>query len=242
MDKINEMMWLTMEDVREKQSAGTPVPVVIVPFGTVEQHGSHLPLSTDTLQAYSIAVKAASMTEALVTPPVHFGQCSSTRNHPGTITISADTLRSLARDIITSLAGQGFNRIVLFSGHAGRIHMAALREAAESCIGANPKLKLAVICDLDLVRESSMELLETPGDGHAGEIETSRMMHLHPDHVKEPPPEEYPNFPPGRVVPDPERYWPGGVWGNPQAANAEKGKVIVERSAEALAKIIQSLE
>jgi len=98
-----------------------------------------------------------------------------------------------------------------------------------------------VICDLDLVRESSMDLLETPGDGHAGEIETSRMMFLHPDRVKEPPPEEYPTFPPGRVVSDPDRYWPGGVWGNPEAASAEKGKIIVERSAEALAKIVQSL-
>jgi creatinine amidohydrolase len=87
-----------------------------------------------------------------------------------------------------------------------------------------------------------MELLETPGDGHAGEIETSRMMYLHPDRVKEPPPEEYPNFPPGRVVPDPEHYWPGGVWGNPGAATVGKGKVIVERSAKALAKIVETLK
>jgi creatinine amidohydrolase len=120
--------------------------------------------------------------------------------------------------------------------------MAALREAAERCIREKPGLKLSVICDLDLVRESSMDLLETPGDGHAGEIETSRMMHLHPEQVKEPPPEEYPDFLPGRVVPDPESYWPGGVWGNPRAASAEKGKIIVERSAEALAKIVEGME
>jgi creatinine amidohydrolase len=233
-----EIMWMTMEDVRKKQHAGVPV---IVPFGTVEQHGSHLPLSTDTLQAYSIAVLAGSATGALVTPPVHYGQCSSTRNHPGTITISGDTLRALAVDIVQSLAGQGFAHIVLFSGHAGRIHMAALREAAERCVREEPGLKLAVICDLDLVKEVSADLLATPGDGHAGEIETSRMMHLYPEKVKEPPPEEYPSFPPGRVVPDPERYWPGGVWGNPQAADGEKGKLIVERSAEALARIVQSL-
>lgn len=236
-----ELMWLTMEDVRNIQDSGT-VPVVIVPFGTVEQHGSHLPLSTDTHQAYGIAVRAAAATGAIVAPPVHFGQCSSTRNHPGTVAISADTLRSLARDIIISLGEQGFDRVILFSGHAGRIHMAALREAAEACIRTKPGLKLAVICDLDLVRESSMDLLETPGDGHAGEIETSRMMHLHPDSVKKPPREEYPDFPPGRVVPDPEKYWPGGVWGNPQAASAEKGEVIVARSVEALVKIIKELK
>ena len=103
-----ELMWMTMEEIRGVQDSEEPVPVVIVPFGTVEQHGSHLPLSTDTLQAHSIAVRAASEAGALVAPPVHYGQCSSTRNHPGTITISGDTLRSLAKDIILALAGQGF--------------------------------------------------------------------------------------------------------------------------------------
>ena len=67
------------------------------------------------------------------------------------------------------------------------------------------------------------------------------MMYLHPESVREPPGEEYPQLPAGRVVSDPENYWPGGVWGNPQAADAEKGKIIVERSAEALAEIIKDL-
>ena len=233
-----ELMWMTMEEARKEQKAQTPV---IVPFGTVEQHGPHLPLSTDTLQASAVASLAAGISGAIVAPPVHYGQCSSTRNHPGTVTLSGDTLRALAGDIIRSLSGQGFKKIVLFSGHAGRIHMAALREAAEICIQSDSTLKLAVICDLDLIREVSVDLLDTAHDGHAGEIETSRMMHLHPNSVGEPPDEEYPRLPAGRVVPDPENYWPGGVWGNPKAADAEKGRIIVERSAEALAEIVRSL-
>ncbi|UCG39571.1 MAG: creatininase family protein [bacterium] len=233
-----EMMWMTMEEIRVEKGKGTPV---IVPFGTVEQHGPHLPLSTDTLQAYGVAVLAANLTPALVAPPVHYGQCSSTRNHPGTVTLSPAALRAVAGDIVRSLRGQGFSRIVLFSGHAGRIHMASLREAAEGCVLEDPDLKIAVICDLDLVREVSGDLLQTPRDGHAGEIETSRMLFLHPGSVGEAPPEEYPELPVGRVVPDPERYWPGGVWGNPRAADGEKGRLIVERSAQALAEIVGSL-
>lgn len=233
-----ELMWMTMDDVRREQEAQTPV---IVPFGTVEQHGPHLPLSTDTLQASAVALLAAERVRAVVTPPVHYGQCSSTRNHPGTITLSGNTLRSVARDLIRSLSGQGFKKIVLFSGHAGRIHMACLREAAEACVMADGTLKLAVVCDLDLVKEVSGDLLSTPRDGHAGEIETSRMMHLHPGSVGKPPGEDYPRMPGGRVVPDPEKYWPSGVWGNPQAADGEKGRLIVERSAEALAEIVKSL-
>jgi creatinine amidohydrolase len=231
-------MWMTMDDVRKERGSGTPV---IICFGTVEQHGSHLPLSTDTLQAEAVAARAAKLVRAIIAPPVHYGQCSSTRNHPGTITLSADTLRSLAWDLIKAFSRNGFKKIVLFSGHAGRIHLSALREAAELCVQSDSTLRLAVICDLDLVKETSQELVETSGDGHAGEIETSRMMHLHPASVKEPPEEEYPELPPGIIVPDPENYWPGGVWGNPQAADASKGREIVERSAEALVRIIRML-
>ena len=119
--------------------------------------------------------------------------------------------------------------------------MAALREAAEKMVRKDPSLKLAVVCDLDLVREAAQELLETPGDGHAGEIETSRMLYLHPDSVKGRSPEEFPTMPPYRVLPDPEKYWPGGVWGNPEAAEEQKGKELIERSADALAKIVESL-
>jgi creatinine amidohydrolase len=233
-----EMKWMTMEDIRAERKINTPV---IIPFGTVEQHGSHLPLSTDTCQAYAVAVSTAQIVRSIVAPPVHYGQCSSTRNHPGTITLGGDTLRSLARDLIRSFSHQGFSRIVLFSGHAGSIHMAALREAAETCVQENLTLKLAVVCDLDLVKDTAGELLDTPQDGHAGEIETSRMQFLHPETVREPAGEEYPQLPKGVVVPDPEQYWPGGVWGNPGAANAEKGRQIVERAAEALAGIVASL-
>ena len=233
-----EMQWMTMEEIRVRQGGDTPV---IVPFGTVEQHGSHLPLSTDTLQAYSIALMASQIAPAIIAPPVHYGQCSSTRNHPGTITLSGDTLRSLAADLIRSFSRQGFSRIILFSGHAGSIHMSALREASQICVDENHSLRLAVVCDLDLVREWADDLLETPGDGHAGEIETSRMLYLHPDRIGELPGEEYPEPHPGIVVPDPERYWPGGVWGNPRAANDEKGRLFLERTAQALAKIVADI-
>ena len=229
---------MTKDEVHNESIAGTPV---IIPLGTVEQHGSHLPVATDTLQAYGVAVRSATRTKVIVAPPVHYGQCSSTRNHPGTIIISGNTLRALAEDLIESFLHQGFNKIVLFSGHAGRIHMAALREAAEKTVRKDPSLKLAVVCDLDLVREAAQELLETPGDGHAGEIETSRMLYLHPDSVKGRSPEEFPTMPPYRVLPDPEKFWPGGVWGNPGAADERKGKELIERSADALAKVVESL-
>ncbi len=234
-----EMKWMTMDEVRVEQRKNTPV---IIPFGTVEQHGPHLPLSTDTIQAYAVAVRAAGIVPSIVAPPVHYGQCSSTRNHPGTITLTGNTLRSLVIDLIRSFSKQGFSRIVLFSGHAGSVHMSALREASQDAVDEKPSLRIAVVCDLDLVKEAADDLLETPKDGHAGEIETSRILFLHPDRVGDLPEEEYPQPHPGIVVPDPERYWPGGVWGNPKAANAEKGRLILERTAGALARMVETLK
>ena len=94
---------LTSPEVGEQISRN---PVAVIPFGSIEQHGPHLPLSTDTLQAYSVALMAATIVPAIVAPPVHYGQCSSTRNHPGTVTLSGDTLRSLAADLIRKPLGQ----------------------------------------------------------------------------------------------------------------------------------------
>jgi len=233
-----EMIWMTMEEIRKEADAGTPV---IIPFGSTEEHGSHLPLATDTLQAEAVAIAAAGIERAIVAPPVHYGLCTSTRNHPGTVTVSGDTFRAMVRDLIRSFSGQGLIKIILFSGHAGRVHMSSLREAATDCVQENPSLELAIVSDFELVVKSSSELVKTHGDSHAGEIETSRMLYLYPDSVKGTSPAESPAFPPYRIVSDPEKYWPGGVWGDPGAADPERGKTFVERSAEELASIVRGL-
>ncbi|MBI5875470.1 MAG: creatininase family protein, partial [Deltaproteobacteria bacterium] len=62
---------------------------LIVPFGTVEEHGSHLPLSTDTIQVYEVVKEAAKRIKVFVAPPLHYGVLTSTRNHAGSIGISA---------------------------------------------------------------------------------------------------------------------------------------------------------
>ena len=84
--------------------------------------------------------------------------------------------------------------------------------------------------------------METPGDAHAGEIETSRIMHSHPHLVQGSSPEEYPSFPVGILVRDKRRYWPGGVWGNPARATAEKGAKIEELVVARVVELVQLLE
>lgn len=216
--------------------------IVLIPFGSVEEHGSHLPLSTDTIEAYQVCIKAAERRPLFVAPPVHYGNCRSTSRHPGTISISTTTLKSLFKDIVQSLRSHGLNTFVAISGHAGGAHCMALQEAGEELILLYDDISVAVVTEFLLAYELGKELIETPGDRHAGEIETSRIMHSHPVLVKGSAPAEYPSFPAGILVRDKRRYWPGGVWGDPGRASAAKGARIEELVVEGLLKLIRKIE
>ena len=215
---------------------------VIIPFGSVEEHGAHLPLGTDTIHVYELAKLTSELCKVFVAPPVWYGLCRSTSQHPGTLTISGSTVESIAVEIGTSLYSHGLRNFVLISGHAGGTHMASLINAGEKMLETLPECKVAVLSVLDLSAELMGSIIETPGDSHAGEVETSLMQHLRPDDVKGTSPEEYPRFPGKILARNKLKAWPGGVWGNPAAASAEKGKTIMEREAELLCRLITSLE
>jgi creatinine amidohydrolase len=215
---------------------------VIIPFGSTEQHGNHLPLATDTLQANDMARLAATKRPLFVAPPVHYGVCRSTAQHPGTIGISTGTLKMLVLDLVVSLYAQGLRYIVLLSGHAGTTHMAILVDAGEELLNRFDDIQIAVIKEYDLALAAGGGILETPGDSHAGEIETSRLMYSHPELVKGISAAEYPSFPPGILVRDKMKYWQGGVWGDPSKASAAKGKLLLQRMADRLCETIAALE
>lgn len=215
---------------------------VLLPFGSVEEHGSHLPLSTDTFEAYEVCRKASQRLPLFVAPPVHYGNCRSTACHPGTISISTTTLKMLFIDIVTSLRSHGLRCFVALSGHAGGAHMMALQEAGEELIDRFKDITVAVVSEYDLAKEEGRGLIETAGDSHAGEIETSRILHSHPQLVKGSAPREFPSFPPGILVRDKRRYWPGGVWGDPGKATAEKGAQLEELVVYRLVALIGELE
>jgi creatinine amidohydrolase len=215
---------------------------VLIPFGSVEEHGQHLPLSTDTLEAYAVARSAAKLIPLFVAPPVHYGNCRSTAMHPGTVSISTTTLKSLFKDIVFSLRRHGLKNFIALTGHAGGAHRMALQEAGEELISEFDDIEIAVVTEFDLARDVGKGLIETPGDSHAGEIETSRIMHSHPNLVKGTSPEEYPSFPTGILVRDKLCYWPGGVWGNPSKASAEKGARLETLVVEKLIELVRSIE
>ncbi len=215
---------------------------VIIPFGSVEEHGRHLPLGTDTIHVYELAKTVTDICQVFVAPPIWYGLCRSTSQHAGTVTVSSRTVENIAVEIATSLYGHGLRNFILISGHAGGTHMASLINAGERMLDTLPECQVAVLSVLDLSAELSPEIIETPGDSHAGEVETSLMQYLRPDHVKGTSPEEYPAFPGKILVRDKLRAWPGGVWGNPAKASRDKGKTIVSKEAMLLCKLIKDIE
>jgi len=214
---------------------------VILPVGSVEEHGPHLPLGTDTFHAMEVARRAAELRPVLVAPPFYYGLCRSTREHPGTVSISGDTLRALVAELGREFHRQGISNLVIMSGHAGGTHMAALVEAGETLLAELPDLKVAVVNLLDLLREvvaARPELVKTKGDSHAGEVETALMLAAYPHLVEGTAPAEWPTFPKYLLVRDKRRYWPGGVWGDPAPATASQGEAILQAETERLVELL----
>jgi creatinine amidohydrolase len=228
-----------LEELRHKTRT------VILPLGSVEEHGPHLPLGTDTFHALEVARRVAALRPVIVAPPLFYGMCRSTREHPGTVSISGDSLRSLLLDLGREFHRQGWRNLIFLSGHAGGTHMGAMLEAAETLLAELPQARLAVVNLLDLLREVLADrphLVRTKGDAHAGEVETALMLAAYPQLVQGTAPAEWPRFPKYVLVRDKRRYWPGGVWGDPAAATAAQGEEILEAEARRLAEVVASLE
>lgn len=215
---------------------------VLIPFGATEEHGPHLPLGTDTFQAADVCRLLAGQRKLFVAPAVAYGVCRSTGDHPGTVSITTETLKALAIDLVRSLYRQGLRNVVFLSGHAGGTHNAVLLDAGEVLLRELPELKIAVATEYALAYEAGKGLVDTPGDSHAGEIETSRMMASRPHMVKGTAAAETPAFPQFILVRDKRRHWPGGVHGDPGRASAEKGLRIETLVVAALDNLVDTLE
>jgi creatinine amidohydrolase len=226
------------------QKAAQENDLVILPVGAVEQHGPHLPLGTDYYHAEDLARAAAIRAGCLVAPTIAYGVCRSTALFPGTLTIRPETLEALIHDVGAALFSHGLRRLLIVTGHAGSGHLPRLISAGEALRDEFPGTVVAVVNVLDLIIEIHGEisgLITDERDGHAGEVETSLMMHLRPDLIQGSAEAEYPDFPKYILSRDPRRYWPGGIWGDPARASREKGERLFQAEVEKLAGLIDRM-
>jgi creatinine amidohydrolase len=240
-------LWLDELSTKEAAQAAKDGTVVIFPIGSVEEHGEHLPLCTDSTQPEYIALEVAKKTGCLVAPPFRYGICNATRNFPGTITIQFDTLYKIVHDVLSELIRNGFSRIIILSGHAGNSHMVALRLAAQDVViksdeaGGEGKVRIMVLSDFDFAEELTPKYAEE-NDGHAGTLETSRMMAIRPELIKAKGEASVWQMPRFEVVAHPEKYFPSGVNGDPTSASAENGQKINEYIIEQMEKMVKNLK
>ena len=173
---------LTWPEVKEAAEKGK---IPLVPVGSTEQHGPHLPLITDIFLAYTICVKAAEKDpeDLLVMPPICYGYSEHHMDFPGTISIRGDHLMDYVYDVCKSLSYHCFKRIIIANGHGGNtpfldVVMRKLTNETSSIYAMFPWWNL-VLKEASKLRES-----EFPGGmAHSGELETSMMLYLKPESV-----------------------------------------------------------
>jgi creatinine amidohydrolase len=215
-------------------------PLVIVPVGALEAHGPHLPLGADQIQAEATALELAERTGALVAPTVPYGSAPGARRFPGTVSLSIAELETHVAGVLRELARGGVRRILVLSGHGERGHMAALREAADLAMREYPRLRPVVLCDYEFVYELRGTLAPT-SDGHAGLLETSRVLAIAPGTVgSERPSVVYRHSPfvPGAPT---DADWPESVIGDTRPASAELGRKVQAHVLERLGATVGSL-
>ncbi len=232
MKLLEEMTWPEIDaGLRQTQTR-------ILPIGATEEHGPHLPIFTDTIQAIEVAREAARRMDVFLAPPVHYGICRSTRGFPGTISLEYDALRAFIHDILLSFYESGFRRVLILTGHAGGQHIAALKGACQQAVSERD-FRLSLVSLFDLIDPSAVE---TPGDGHSGEIETSLMLHIRKDLVRGKPERHFPIRPRFLVLDDVRYLMGNGIMGDPSKASLEKGNEFFEMAVSGVLEALEELE
>lgn len=250
---IYEKSWDEIKEYREKHG-----DVAIIPIGSTEQHGSHLPVGTDTMVAMMIAEDAGEKTNTLIAPPLWYGWSPHHMVLPGTITLRPEVLIEVLYDIIESLHKHGFKKFVVINGH--RIvnipWMQISAERAQRQLGVK-----IVLFDPAYMSKEIIKNLDYGPVGHSEEIETSHMLYKNPNLVhlekaQDNPAQSHPLY---SVDPaftgDTLCYVPstpqdmqksvdvaGGTTGNPSKSSPEKGELYHNHLVNNLVKVIQKLK
>ena len=198
------------------------VPVAIVPWGALEWHGPHLPFGLDGLVAESFCQELAVRTGAVLLPTTYLP--ITALPHPQSISIRTEVVRGAWQDLLHELGKAGFRVVCLVSGHYAQGHEIVLAEVADQLSHRGGPLTLA---------GAPLALLQDPGLlDHAGEWETSQLLHYRPELV------DLTALPPGSLPPAGQVAVLGD---DPRKASAEQGREVVERALQAWATWIERL-
>jgi creatinine amidohydrolase len=239
---MNRMSWMQYRDriIQDR-------PPVFLPVGALEQHGPHLPLGTDALLSSAIAAGAASLVGGIVAPALSYGyksqpKCGGGQHFCGTTSVDAATLIGQVRDTIREFVRHGVERLVLVNGHYENqwfiiegIDLGLRDCASAGASGPNGAgLRVMRLEYWDFCTEQTLQAIFPQGFPgfaleHAAVIETSMMLHFHPELVQlESLPDDPPaQFPPYDIYPPRTEWVPAsGVLSSARGSTREKGERI----------------
>ena len=243
---LGELTW------PEAQKRFEEVDVAILPVGSIEQHGPHLPVDTDAFDAEYLSLEVArvcSDPKPIVLPLMPYGVSYHHADFSGTISVDPETLSKVVYEIGMCVARQGITKLVIINGHGGNIpalHLAAQlinRDAhVFTCVDTGES------SDADIA-----QMIETPNDVHAGEAETSTSLAIRPNLVRMSEARTFVpnfssrflNFSSKRSVgwyAHTRRLSPEGVLGDPSKATPEKGRKMWERMIQNLVELVEDLK
>ncbi|MFJ4806419.1 creatininase family protein [Streptomyces murinus] len=233
---MNLLPTITTTDVQQQSPR-----VAVLPIGAFEQHGAHLPLITDAAIASIIAREVAAAYPVLHLPPVTIACSHEHGTWPGTVSISARTLHVLVTDIAQSLEASGIRKLVLINAHGGNyvlsniVQEANLTEPRMSLFPQGREWNRARVC-AGLVTNAHEDM-------HAGELETSILLHAEPSLVR--PGYEDADHDGGErpflLTEGMKAYTKTGVIGFPSHATADKGKAVLASLVEDFAAHMRAL-
>jgi len=236
---LNELTWKSVKDTRYQ--------VAVLPWGATEAHNYHLPYATDNILTERVAALAAGLAwergaKVVVLPTLPFGVNTGQLDIPLCINMNPSTQALVLRDVATALTEQGIPKLVILNGHGANDFRQMIRELQP---------RSPFICTVNWYQAVDQKQFFSDLGDHAGEMETSVMLHLAPDLVR-----PLAEAGPGRA----RRFklsalrekwaWAPRAWrqvtedtgaGNPRAATAEKGKQYVDALTDKLAGFLVEL-
>lgn len=237
--KLKELTWPDVEEISEDV-------VVLIPTGSLEQHGPHLPLFTDSLLATAVAegVEKNLPDQVLLTPTLWLGASGHHLKFPGTLSADFDTYMGAISSVVESLIPHGFNKFFVINGHGGNTEPNGV--VMRKLKAKYPDYTFGHSGYFAFIAPDMANLLEGPVKEmrHACEAEASLMMHLHPELVRND------RLRDDGLAPEPavtgvifhfDEMTEQGSLGCATYATAEKGKVIFEAAVAAVTTNIERI-